>query len=223
MPVLGSPPVYDAAKRTLDVAIAALVLVVGAPLWLAIAVAIRTGSAGPVIYRGTRVGRRGVPFQMWKFRTMVADADRSGVWSTAADDRRITRVGRVLRAYKLDEIPQLVNVLRGEMSIVGPRPQVPADVAKYTAEERELLSVRPGITDRASLRFRNEAEILSGHADPDAAYDRLIRPEKSRLALEYVRSRSLRTDLRIIRDTIRVALGLPGAPPPAPLPERSGG
>ncbi|MGH2379079.1 MAG: sugar transferase [Candidatus Limnocylindria bacterium] len=209
---------YDAAKRALDVAGALIGLVLAAPVWLAVAILIRLDSPGPVVYRGTRIGRQGRPFRMWKFRTMVADADRTGVWSTAADDPRITRVGRLLRATKLDELPQLVNVLAGDMSLVGPRPQVAADVARYTDEERELLTVRPGITDEASIRFRNESEILRGHPDPDAAYDALIRPEKSRLGLAYVRSRALSTDLRILADTARVALRLPGAPPPAPLP-----
>lgn len=213
---------YAIVKRSLDLIVALVGLVLAAPLWIAIAAAIRLGSAGPIVYRGIRVGRNGRTFRMWKFRTMVADADRRGIWSTAADDPRITRVGAFLRRTKLDEIPQLVNVLAGDMSLVGPRPQVPADVAKYTSEERELLSVRPGITDEASLRFRNEAEILRGYADADAAYDALIRPEKSRLGLEYVRRCSLAVDLRIIGDTVRVALGLPGAPPPAPIPDQRG-
>lgn len=212
---------YDAAKRAMDAAAAIVGLVLGAPLWLAVAIWVRIDSPGPVLYRGTRVGRHGRTFRMWKFRTMVAHADRTGVWSTAADDPRITRAGRVLRATKLDELPQLVNVLLGDMSLVGPRPQVPADVAKYTSEERQLLTVRPGITDRASILFRNEADILRGHADPDAAYDALIRPEKTRLGLEYVRRRSLRTDLAILADTLKVALGLPGAPPPAHVHARS--
>ncbi len=215
--MLGSRRVYDTAKRALDIVIASLALVVSVPFWIAIAIWIRLDSPGPVIYRGTRIGRHGVSFRMWKFRTMVADADRSGVWSTAANDARITRAGRSLRATKLDELPQLVNVLIGDMSLVGPRPQVPVEVAKYNAEERELLTVRPGVTDEASIRFRNEAEILRGYADPDAAYDALIRPEKSRLGIAYVRSRSIATDLRIIWDTLRVALRLPGAPPAAPI------
>ncbi len=206
---------YDPVKRFIDVVAAVLLLVVTAPAWLVTSIAIALDSRGPLVYRGVRVGRGGAHFRMWKFRTMVANADRAGVWSTADDDPRVTRVGRVLRAYKLDELPQLVNVLRGEMSLVGPRPQVPADVAKYTPDERELLSVRPGMTDRASIRFRNEGELLRGHADPDAAYDALIRPEKSRLGLEYVRTRSLGTDLSILWDTVKVALGLPGAPPAA--------
>jgi lipopolysaccharide/colanic/teichoic acid biosynthesis glycosyltransferase len=206
---------YDALKRFLDAALAVGAIGLSSPIWLAVAIAIKRDSAGPIFYRGVRVGRGGVPFRMFKFRTMVAGADRTGVWSTAAGDPRITRVGRTLRAYKLDELPNLLNVLRGDMSLVGPRPQVPADVAKYTDDERALLDVRPGVTDYASIRFRNEADILEGHADPDAAYDRLIRPEKSRLGLEYVRTRSLWVDLRILWDFVRVLLKLPGAPPPA--------
>lgn len=210
--------IYEASKRVLDVVLAALALIVSLPVWLAIAAAIRLDSPGPILYRGARVGRGGIPFRMWKFRTMIADADRAAVWSTASDDPRITRVGRLLRGTKLDEIPELLNVVRGDMSLVGPRPQVPAEVARYTTEERALLSVRPGITDYASILFRNEAEMLRGQGDPDAAYDRLIRPEKSRLGLEYVRTRSLAVDLRILWDTFRVLLGLPGAPRPAPIP-----
>jgi lipopolysaccharide/colanic/teichoic acid biosynthesis glycosyltransferase len=118
----------------------------------------------------------------------------------------LTKIGRTLRKYKLDELPQLINVLKGEMSFVGPRPQVPQEVANYSAEERELLSVRPGITDWASIRFHNEGEILRGHADPDRAYAELIRPEKMRLGLEYVRRGTLKDDLTILAQTVLVPL-----------------
>lgn len=161
---------------------------------------------GPAIYAGRRVGLGGKEFRMYKFRTMVTNADRVGGPNTPDDDPRLTRTGKFLRRYKLDELPQLVNVLKGDMSFVGPRPQVADEVAGYTAEERELLSVRPGITDWSSLRFHNEGEILAGHADPDRAYAELIRPEKMRLGLEYVRRGTFRDDIDILWKTATLPL-----------------
>jgi lipopolysaccharide/colanic/teichoic acid biosynthesis glycosyltransferase len=167
---------------------------------------VRIDSRGPVLYRGTRVGRGGTLFRMLKFRTMVVDAEKLGASSTPDDDPRLTAAGRILRRYKLDELPQLINVFRGEMSFVGPRPQVQWAVDRYTPEERALLSVRPGITDWASIKFHNEGRILRSSTDPDGDYLRLIEPEKTRLGLEYVRRRSLSTDVRIILQTVRVIL-----------------
>ena len=178
------------------------------PLFFLAWIRIKRDSDGPVIYRATRIGLRGRPFTMYKFRTMVADADRIGGPSTSEDDPRLTRAGAMLRRYKLDELPQLVNVIKGDMSFVGPRPDVPTEVAKYTAEERLLLTVRPGITDWASLRFHNEGQILRGYEDPHAAYLQLIRPEKVRLGLEYVEHATFKTDLAILLRTL--ALLLPG-------------
>ena len=178
------------------------------PLFLLAWIRIKRDSDGPVIYQATRIGLRGRPFTMYKFRTMVADADRIGGPSTSEDDPRLTRTGAMLRRYKLDELPQLVNVIKGDMSFVGPRPDVPTEVAKYTAEERLLLTVRPGITDWASLRFHNEGQILRGYEDPHAAYLQLIRPEKVRLGLEYVEHGTFKTDLAILLRTL--ALLLPG-------------
>jgi lipopolysaccharide/colanic/teichoic acid biosynthesis glycosyltransferase len=198
---------YRATKRVFDIVVSLFGLVLLAPVFLAIAMALRINSPGPACYRGRRVGKGGRSFEILKFRTMRVDADRLGATSTAADDPRITPIGKWLRHYKLDELPQLVNVLRGDMSLVGPRPQVQWDVDNYTDEERELLSVRPGITDYASLKFRNEAEILRGQADADSAYVRLIRPEKVRLGLEYVRTRSLRVDLVILVRTLLALVG----------------
>jgi lipopolysaccharide/colanic/teichoic acid biosynthesis glycosyltransferase len=168
---------------------------------------IKLEDGGPVLYRGTRVGLDGRPFPMLKFRSMVVDAARMGGPSTADDDPRLTRAGSSLRRWKLDELPQFINVLRGDMSLVGPRPQVPVDVDRYTADERQLLAVRPGITDWASVFFRHEGAILAGHPDPDRAYDELIRPRKIELGLAYVRHRSLRTDLRILGLTALAVLG----------------
>ncbi len=163
---------------------------------------IRRDADGPVLYAGKRVGLGGREFKMYKFRTMVSNADRMGGPSTSDDDPRLTKTGQMLRRYKLDELPQLVNVLKGEMSFVGPRPEVPREVERYSGEERLLLSVRPGITDWASLRFYNEGEILKGHSDPHAAYLQLIRPEKIRLGLEYVKQGTFKDDFMILAKTM---------------------
>ncbi len=194
---------YRVTKRVFDVVLAGSGLVLTVPVTTLAAVAIWLEDRGPVLYRGTRVGRFGRPFVMYKFRTMVRDAELVGGSSTSDADPRLTRVGRFLRAHKLDELPQLLNVLQGTMSVVGPRPQVQWDVDRYTADERRLLEVKPGITDWSSIRFRNEGQILQNEQDPDEAYDRLIRPEKIRLGLEYVGSASLETDFRIVGQTIR--------------------
>ena len=189
-------------KRLFDVICAALGLIALGPLMLLVSVLIKLNDGGPVLYRGERVGMGGRPFDMLKFRTMVADAEAAGVTSTAGDDPRITGTGAMLRKLKLDELPQLINVLVGQMSLVGPRPQVRWAVDLYSDEEKELLSVRPGITDWASIRFRNETEILRGSDDPDRDYLEKIAPEKIRLGLKYVRQRSFMTDVRIILLTL---------------------
>ena len=160
-----------------------------------------------MFYRGVRVGLHGKRFRIYKFRTMVVDAEKMGPSSTAEEDPRITCVGRWIRNHKLDELPQLLNVFVGDMSFVGPRPQVQWAVDLYTPEEKTILTVRPGITDYASLRFSNEAEILKGNEDPDKAYLENIHPEKTRLALEYVRNHSLLIDLKLILTTVRIILG----------------
>jgi len=190
-----------AAKRAFDVVFSAIGLVVGSPALLVISTRITLDRDGPVIYGGRRVGLGGREFRMYKFRTLVANADRVGGPNTPDDDPRLTKTGKFLRRYKLDELPQLFNVLKGDMSFVGPRPQVVGEVAGYTDEERDLLKVRPGITDWASLKFANEGEILKGHDDPDRAYAELIRPEKMRLGLEYVHRGTFRDDIDILRKT----------------------
>jgi len=195
--------VYPLLKRTLDFILALGALAVLSPVLVAIVLWIKFADPGPVLYAGRRVGRGGKTFRMLKFRTMVVDADRVGPSSTAGDDPRITRPGRFMRRLKLDELPQLINVLRGEMSFVGPRPQVQWAVDLYTPEQRALLAVRPGITDYASLRFRNEGEILKGSADPDKDYLEKIAPLKIELGLHYVQTYSLLSDVKLI-----VATGL---------------
>ena len=189
-------------KRLMDVVFSLVGLLVLSPLMLLIAVLMKESSPGPVWYAGTRIGRFGKPFRLFKFRTMVVNADKIGGPSTADDDPRVTRVGRVLRRYKLDEIPQLINVLKGEMSFVGPRPEVASEVETYSSEQRRLLEVVPGITDWASMRFHNEGEILKGSADPHQTYREKIRPEKIRLGLEYVQRRSFWVDMQILTGTV---------------------
>ncbi|MGK2962842.1 MAG: sugar transferase [Gemmatimonadaceae bacterium] len=207
--------VYPAAKRSFDAAGALLALILLSPVIAGIAVAVKVTSTGPVLYRGRRVGMNGTSLNMLKFRTMVIHADQIGGSSTPADDPRVTRVGKLLRRYKLDELPQLWNVLRGDMSFVGPRPQVQWAVDLYSPEERAILAVRPGITDPASLRFSNEAEILKGSKDPDKDYIEKIHPEKMRLSLDYVRNRSFSGDLVIIARTAGSIIKLPGSEKPS--------
>lgn len=194
-------------KRCLDVIVSFSGLILLAPFFVLIALLIKLDSPGTRFYRGVRVGRFGRTFRIFKFRTMVTNAETLGGPSTSEDDPRVTPVGRWLRKYKIDELPQLINVLKGEMSLVGPRPEVPGEVALYGVEERRLLSVTPGITDWASVRFRHEGEILRGSADPHQTYREKIRPEKIRLGLEYVRYRSFSVDLRIILATLVAVLG----------------
>lgn len=190
-----------ALKRAFDVVLSIVCLSVFSPAIGLIWLRMKRESDGPVLYAGKRVGLGGREFNMYKFRTMVVNADRMGGPSTSDNDPRVTPIGRKLRRYKLDELPQLVNVLNGDMSFVGPRPQVPEEVAGYTDAERLLLTVRPGITDWASLRFHNEGEILSGHEDPDVAYQILVRPEKIRLGLEYVKRGTMKDDIKILVKT----------------------
>ena len=199
----------DTAKRTLDIFASMLGLTLLAPVFLVIAGLLWLQDQGPIFYRGKRVGRGGVAFRIFKFRTMVVDAEQRGASSTAQGDMRVTRLGRVLRASKLDELPQLFNVLAGTMSLVGPRPQVEWAVALYTREQRALLEVPPGMTDFASIVFSDEAGLLRGSQDPDRDYLAKIAPEKIRLGLEYVRTRSFLLDLRIILATLSCVLGLP--------------
>ena len=191
-----------ALKRAFDVIVSGLGLVLLSPLMAAIWLRIQGTADGPVIYSGVRAGRGGRAFKMYKFRTMVVNADRIGGPSTSDDDTRLTATGRRLRRYKLDELPQLYNVFKGDMSLVGPRPEVLTEVEKYTQEELHLLDVRPGISDWASLRFSNEGEILKGQADPHQAYLQLIRPEKVQLGLEYVRRARFADDLAILARTL---------------------
>ena len=191
-------------KRFFDIFFSGLGLIFLTPFFLLIAVWIKLDSKGPVFYRGTRVGLKGKPFRIYKFRSMVAEAEKNGVSSTSKNDERVTKVGVLIRKYKLDEFSQLINVFLGDMSIVGPRPEVKKFVDQYTTEEKVILTIRPGITDFASIKFHNEGEIIesSGIADADEAYAKLIRPEKIRLQLKYYYNHSFYIDIKIIILTI---------------------
>ena len=190
------------AKRAFDLTSAAAGLVILSPLFAAIAVAIKLDSEGPVFFRQERIGKGGVPFQIWKFRTMVADAERRGGVLTVGDDPRITEVGRRLRRLKLDELPQLLNVIAGEMSLVGPRPEVARYVATYTPRERPVLDLLPGITDPASIEFRDEGALLAAYPDPEGAYLREFVPRKAALNLEYAARATVGSDLGLVLRTV---------------------
>lgn len=193
-------------KRLFDFICSFLGLLVLIPILGFVAFKIISEDGRPVFYRGERIGMHGKPFRIFKFRTMVADAEKLGVSSTADDDRRITNIGRFLRKYKLDEVPQLINVLVGDMSLVGPRPEVKKFTDMYSDEEKVIMDVRPGITDLASLWNPDEGKLLQGSTDPDKDYLEKIRPEKIRLQLKYLRERSFWGDIEIIFLTIRTII-----------------
>jgi lipopolysaccharide/colanic/teichoic acid biosynthesis glycosyltransferase len=192
------------AKRIFDLIFGSIGLIVVFPIFILIALLIKLESMGPVFYRGIRVGRYGKPFKIYKFRSMVQNAEKTGASSTGSSDKRVTRCGHFIRKFKLDEFSQLINVLIGDMSLVGPRPEVQKFVDMYTQEEKAILTLRPGITDWSSIKFHNEGEIIesSGIKDADEAYAKLIRPEKLCLQLKYVRERSLWVDIKIIFSTL---------------------
>lgn len=194
------------AKRAFDLLLSVAGMIALAPLFLAIAILIKCTSPGPVLYRARRAGRHGRPFTLYKFRTMVVNADRMGAGITAHDDPRITKVGQVLRRSKLDELPQLWNVVKGDMSLVGPRPEDPRYVADYTSEQRRVLSVRPGITGWASIQYRHEEQLL-GVGNVDDVYRTQIMPHKLALDLEYVEQQSLGLDLLILFKTVLAVFG----------------
>lgn len=193
-------------KRAFDFLSSLVGLILVSPILVTIAILIKREDRGPVFYRGVRVGRFGKTFRIFKFRTMVVNAEKLGGPSTADDDPRITKVGKLIRKFKLDELPQLINVLKGEMSIVGPRPEVQMYVDMFTEEEKPILSVRPGITDWASIWNPDEGAILAGSPDSEKTYMEKIRPEKIRLQLKYVRERSFWVDMKIILWTLKVVV-----------------
>ena len=189
-------------KRIFDVVIAFFGLLVFSPLLAVVAVLIKLDSGGPVFFRQERIGRRFKSFCIYKFRTMVKDAQERGGVITSGEDARNTRIGRILRKAKIDELPQLFNVLKGEMSFVGPRPEVKKYVELFRHDYEEILKIRPGITDLASLKYRNEALILGQAKDPDETYIKMVLPDKIRLAKEYLRCSTFTFDLALIFKTL---------------------
>ncbi len=193
-------------KRFFDFVISLIILIIFCAFFLVLSILIKKDSEGPVFYRQVRIGKDGKPFRIFKFRTMVDKADKSGVTSTKSDDVRITKMGRFIRRYNLDELAQFINVLKGEMSIVGPRPEIPYYVDMFTEEEKIILSVKPGITDWACIWNPDESKLLAGSDDPDRDYLEKIRPEKIRLQLKYVREHSFWIDFKIMIMTLKVHL-----------------
>lgn len=191
-----------AVKRIFDIICSGIGLIILSPVLITIAVKIKSGSDGPVFFKQIRVGEQGREFEILKFRTMVVDAEKLGRQITVGNDNRITKIGAFLRKYKLDELPQLINVFKGDMSLVGPRPEVPRYVKLYTNEQRRVLDVKPGITDLASIRYRDENELLGKAENPDEFYINTIMPDKLALNMEYINKSNVLFDVYIILQTI---------------------
>lgn len=189
-------------KRIFDLICSTLGLILLSPVLIGIAIKIKTGSDGPVFFKQVRVGQESKEFEILKFRTMVVDAEKLGKQITVGNDNRITKIGAFLRKYKLDELPQLINVFKGDMSLVGPRPEVPRYVQLYNEEQRKVLDVKPGITDLASIRYRDENELLGGVANPEEFYINTIMPDKLALNLHYINRNNVFFDIYIILKTI---------------------
>jgi lipopolysaccharide/colanic/teichoic acid biosynthesis glycosyltransferase len=189
-------------KRSFDITASLIGIIILLPVFLLVAIWIKLDSPGPILFQQVRVGRNGQEFAIYKFRSMVVAAESLGKQITIGDDRRITPSGKLLRQFKLDELPQLFNVLKGDMSLVGPRPEVPSYVQLYAPEQRRVLDVRPGITDLASIEFRHESELLAQFADPEHAYIHEIMPKKLALNLQYIDRANLITDFLIILQTV---------------------
>lgn len=195
------------AKRLFDLIASCIGLLILLPVLIGLALWVMLDSRGGIFYRQVRVGKGGVDFKLWKFRTMHPDADKRGLLTVGGRDPRITRAGYYLRKYKLDELPQLLNVLSGDMSLVGPRPEVRRYVDMYTPEQRRVLDVRPGITDYASIEYSDENELLAKAADPERTYIEEVMPAKLALNAKYIAEQGLMTDLRIIWWTVKKIVG----------------
>lgn len=198
-----TPTTMATMKRLFDIAASGLGLIALSPLFAVLAIWIKTDSKGPVFYRQVRVGKANKDFSLFKFRSMRPDSDKLGLITVGGHDPRVTRSGYYIRKYKLDEFPQLINVFKGDMSLVGPRPEVRKYVDMYTPEQMRVLDVRPGITSLASIRYRNENEILAATDDPDKAYIEQVMPDKLAIDLEYVGKANLWTDIKLIFSTFR--------------------
>src|SRR3989338_9592316 len=189
-------------KRLFDITFSLIGLIISLPLILVISILVKQSSRGPIIYQALRAGRNGKNFYIYKFRTMVLNADKIGGPSPSADDPRLTNIGKFLRKYKLDELPQFVNILKGDMSFVGPRPEVPFEVLQYENDTKNaILSVRPGLTDLASIADLHEEEVLRGSKDPHQTYKEKIQPQKIALQLEYIQKKSFWLDIQILIKT----------------------
>ena len=202
---LAHPFYSKVVKRGLDFLLALILLIPGVILMIPLAVWVKLDSKGPVLYKAVRGGYHNQPFRIWKFRSMVVDADKTG-GCTAKNDSRVTRAGRVMRRLKLDELPQLFNILRGEMSFVGPRPELLLYTEQYTEEQQCILWVRPGVTDRSSIVYISQDEIV-GEEDPVGNFERLILPEKNRLRVEYAKNQSFLLDARLLLETVKGVFG----------------
>lgn len=189
-------------KRLFDIIFSIFGLIVTLPIFSIVSLFVKITSQGPIFYNGTRIGINGRHFKIFKFRTMVKDADKIGGPSTSADDKRLTGIGKFLRKYKLDELPQFINILKGDMSFVGPRPEIPSEVQTYDPEVKNLiLSIKPGLTDLASLADLHEEEVLEGSSDPHQIYREKIQPRKIALQLEYIQKKSFWLDIKILVKT----------------------
>jgi lipopolysaccharide/colanic/teichoic acid biosynthesis glycosyltransferase len=197
-------------KRTLDILSATAGLILLSPVFVLVACFIKLSSRGPVLYRQLRIGKNGRPFQILKFRSMVMEASKTGLGITVDGDPRVTAIGKFLRHYKVDELPQLWNVIGGDMSLVGPRPELPLYVAEYTPNQCMVLSARPGITDPASLVYRHEEKILADQSDPEQFYRTRILPDKLARNMAYLQKITLRNDIRIILKTVSFSFWLFG-------------
>ncbi|CAG0977699.1 O-antigen biosynthesis protein WbqP [Flavobacteriales bacterium] len=189
-------------KRIFDIVFSVIGLLILLPVFIIIAILIIADSKGGIFYKQIRVGKNQQDFYLYKFRSMQTNADKKGLLTVGMKDLRITRVGYLLRKYKIDELPQLLNVLTGKMSFVGPRPEVPKYVALYNEEQKKVLDVKPGITDYASLKYFNENEILANAKDAEQTYINEVMPEKLKLNLEYIKDKNFTTDLKIIFKTL---------------------
>jgi lipopolysaccharide/colanic/teichoic acid biosynthesis glycosyltransferase len=199
--------ISNVVKRLFDIVFSFFGLILTSPLLLLFTILIKRESPGPAFYRGQRVGKDGKIFRIFKFRSMVLDAEKLGGPSTSADDSRLLKIGRFLKEHNLDELPQLLNILKGEMTFVGPRPDVPSEVDTYPPEMRKIiLSTKPGLTDLATLEDLHEGEILRGSPDPHRTYIEVIKPKKLKLSVEYVKKRSFWLDIKIISKTLKSAI-----------------
>ncbi len=189
-------------KRIFDIIVSFFALFILLPIFVVLGIAIAIESKGGIFYKQKRVGKNGKEFKLFKFRSMYADADKKGLLTVGGRDSRITKVGYFIRKYKLDELPQLINVLKGDMSIVGPRPEVKKYTDLYSEEQKKVLSARPGITDPASLKYRNENDLLAKAENPEKYYIEKIMPEKIKISIDYINKRNFFADLKVIFNTV---------------------